>query len=112
MRGDLQPDLASDVPSLLVACQVHLAAHDQGDKLIRRGEPLVLDAVRVLRIFVVWVGAENRGARALEITEGGAAAGVEQRLNGGVRGLRRGVELRHGGQGGDAVVELARPAGE
>ena len=49
------------------------------------------------------------GAGALEIAEGGAAARIEQRLDGGVGMLGRVVDLRDVVHGCDAVVELAEP---
>jgi hypothetical protein len=48
----------------------------------------------------------------LEIAEDGAAAGVEQRLDRGVRVLRRVMDLRHVVHGGDAIVELRESAVE
>src|SRR5439155_9650238 len=65
---------------------------------------------RVLRILVAGIGAEDVGSRALEIAEGGAAPGVEQRLDGGVRMLRRVMDLRDVVHGRDAVVELRQTA--
>ena len=50
-------------------------------------EPLVVDAIGVLWILV----SRNAGAkiaRALEIAEGGATPGIDQRLDGGVRVLQ------------------------
>ncbi len=47
--------------------------------------------------------------RALEIAEGGATPGIDQRLNGGVRMRRRVADLRDVVHRGDAVVELAEP---
>ncbi len=49
-----------------------------------------------------WYG----GTRALEIAEGGTAAGIEERLDGGVRVLRRVMDLRDVVHRGDAVIEL------
>jgi hypothetical protein len=46
------------------------------DELLARGEPLFFDAEGVQRILVAGIGAENGGTRALEVAEGGAAAGV------------------------------------
>src|SRR6202041_1913638 len=94
MRRDLQTKLPPDGPGLVGGCvaEIDLAAHDHVDEAVARQvarrEPLLEDAWRVLRILV----ARNAGAeitRALEIAEGGATAGVDQRLDGGVRVRRR-----------------------
>jgi hypothetical protein len=68
VRRDLEAEAASDFPRRLGAgvTQVHLAAHDHGDELIGRREPLLLDARRVLRILIVRIGAENVGTGTLE----------------------------------------------
>ena len=55
-------------------------------------------------------GAKNVGARTLEKAEGGAAPGIEERLDGGIRVLRRVMDLRHVVHRRDAVVELAQAA--
>ena len=57
-----------------------------------------------LRILVA-----GDAAGALEIAEGGAAPGIEQRLDGGVGVLRRVMDLRDVVHRRDAVVELASP---
>ena len=76
------------------------------DELVARREPLVLDARRVVRVLVA--GASTEIPRALEITERGAAPGIEERLDRGVRVLRRVMDLRDVVHGRDAVVELAQ----
>src|SRR5262249_58344471 len=48
----------------------------------------------------------------LKITERGRACGVEQRVDGGVRVLRRMVDLQDVVHCGDAVVEVAQTAVE
>jgi hypothetical protein len=107
VRRDLQMQLAPDRPGLGVGFgpEIDLAAHDHVDELVLRGEPLLLDAERVLRVLVT-----GDTARALEIAEGGAAPGVEERLDGRVRMLGRVMDLRDVVHGGDAVVELTEPA--
>src|SRR5262245_21720953 len=100
--------MAPDDPGPLVLRKVNLAAHDHSDELVSRGEPLLLDAERILRIFVAGVGADNGGARALEIAEGGAAPGIDQGLDGGVRVLRRMVDLRDVVYRRDAIIKLAQ----
>ncbi len=83
VRRNLKTELAPDQPGLLVMRKVYLAAHDHGHELVGRGEPLLLDADRVLRILVA-----RNAARALEIAEGGAASCIHEALDGGV-GVRR-----------------------
>ena len=61
----------------------------------------LLEAEGVARIDVA-----GNAARALEIAEGGAASGIEQRLDGGIRVLRRVMDLRDVEHRGDAVIEL------
>ena len=63
--------------------KVDLAAHDHGDELVGRGEPLLLDANRVVRVLVA-----GNATRALEIAEGGAAPRIHDALDGGVGVLR------------------------
>src|SRR4030095_12149454 len=79
--GDLETELAPDVPGLRVGrfSEIDLATHDHVDKLVTRGEPLRLDAQRVLRVLV-----PGNTAGTLEIAEGGTAARIEQRPGGGV----------------------------
>ena len=107
VRRDLQTELASDLPRLRVGrlAEVHLATHDHVDQLVARGEPLVLDAHRVARILV-----PCNAAGTLEVAKGGAAAGIEQRLDRGVRVRGRMVDLRDVVHRGHAVVELRQPA--
>ena len=100
-----RPELASDLPGLLVARKVDLAAHDHGDELVARGEPLLLDADRVVRILVA-----GNASRALEIAEGGAAARIHDALDRGVGVLGRVMDLRDVVHRRDAVVELAERA--
>ena len=85
VRRNLETELAPDLPGLRVGRfpQVDLAAHDHVDELVARGEPLLLDAERILRILVA-----GDATRALEIAEGGAAPGIEEGLDGGVGVLR------------------------
>src|ERR1700675_4283475 len=106
VRRDLESELAPDGPGLLVDLRpkVDLAAHDHGNELVARGEPLPLDAERVLRIGIV----RGVASRAFEIAEGGAASRIEQGLDGGVRMLRRVMNLRYVMHGRDAVIELAQ----
>ena len=52
---------------------------------------------------------ERHFTRALEIAEGGATPGIDQRLNGSVGVRRRVTDLRDVVHRGDAVVELAEP---
>ncbi len=108
VRRDLEFELAPDRPGLLVDLrpEIDLAAHDHGDELIGRGEPLLVDAERVLRIGVV----RRIGSGSLEIAEGGAASRIEQGLDGGVRMLRRVMNLRDVVHRRDAVIELAESA--
>jgi len=108
MRRNLEPELAPDLPGLLVVRKVDLAAHDHGDELVGRGEPLLLDADSVVRILVAGIAADNSGTRALEIAEGGTAPGIEQCLDGGVRVLGRVMDLRDVVHRRDAVIELAQ----
>ena len=75
------------------------------NELVARGEPLLLDAARVVRILVA-----RDGARALEIAERGAAPRIGERLDGGVRVLGRVMDLRDVVHRGDAAVELAEAA--
>src|SRR5206468_3198647 len=105
MRRNLKTELASDLPGVLVARKVDLAAHDQGDELVARGEPLLLDADRV-----VWIFVAGHGPRALEIAEGGAAARIHDALDRGVRVLGRVMDLRDVVYRRDAVIELAERA--
>ena len=65
-----------------------------------------MDAERVLRIRVV----RGVASRAFEIAEGGAASGIEQGLDGGVRVLRRVMDLRYVVHRRDAIIELAQRA--
>src|SRR6266700_1276266 len=108
VRRDLEAELAPDGPGLLICLRpkVDLAAHDHGDELVARGEPFLMDAERVLRIGVV----RRVASRALEIAEGGAASGIEQGLYGGVRVLRRVMNLRYVVHRRDSIIELAQRA--
>src|SRR5450755_3114705 len=108
VRRDLEAKLAPDRPGLLIdrSPEVDFAAHDHGHELVARGEPLPMDAERVLRISIV----RGIGAGALEIAEGGAAPRVKQRLDGGVRVLRRVMDLRDVVHRRDAIIELAERA--
>src|SRR5690349_21104889 len=113
VRRNLQTELAPDRPGLRVdrRPEVDLAAHDHRDELVGRGEVLLFDARRILRVSIVdWVAA--RGARALEVAEGGATSRVEERLDGGVGVLRRVVDLRDIVDCCDAIVELTEPSKE
>src|SRR6185369_12271380 len=78
MRRHLQAELATDFPGVVGAlrAEIDLAAHDHVDELVAGGEPLLLDAPRVERILIA-----GNPAGALEVAEGGAAPGVEQRLD-------------------------------
>ena len=107
-RSSCAPDLPGLVGRRIA--KIDLAAHDHVNELVARGEPLLLDARRVVRILVAGIGAEDVGTRALEIAEGGAAPGIEQGLDGGVRVLRRVMDLRDVVHRRDAVVELRQAA--
>src|SRR5437764_3639904 len=91
---NLQAELAPDRPGLRVGRrpEIDFAAHDHGDELVRRGEVLLFDTDGILWVGIVG-GVTAWRPRALEIAEGGAASGIEQRLNGGVGMLRRVVDL-------------------
>src|SRR5262249_42875269 len=111
VRRNLQTELAPDRPGLRVdrRPKVDLAPHDHSDELVGRGEVLLFDADRILRVCIVgWVAA--RGARALEVAEGGTTSRVEERLDGGVGVLWCVVDLRDIMDCCDAVVELAQPS--
>ncbi len=112
VRRDLETEVSTDRPGLLGRRipEIDLAAHDHMDELVRGGEPLRFDAGGVLRILVAGIGAENVRARAFEIAEGGAASGVEQRLDGSVGMRGRVMDLRDVVHRGDAVIELGEPA--
>src|SRR5215831_7243661 len=71
VRRNLQTELASDRPGP----EVNLTAHDHCDELVGRGEVLLFDADRILRVRIVG-GVAARGARALEVAEGGATSRV------------------------------------
>src|ERR1700681_4805894 len=88
---NLETERSPDLPGLCVgrSAKVDLAAHDHGDELVARGEPLLLDADRVARILVA-----GNAARALEIAEGGAASRIEEGIDGGVGVRRRVMDLR------------------
>src|SRR5215469_4478523 len=77
MCRNLEVEVASDVPSVLVTGQVNLAAHYHGHELVGRGEPLLLDAGCVVRILVARIGAQDSGTRTLKITKGGPTPGIE-----------------------------------
>src|SRR6266581_4164118 len=104
MRRNLEPELAPDVPGLLVARKVDLAAHDHADELVARAKPLLLHADRDLRIRIVRVGRES----ARERVEGGAALRIEERLDRGGGVVGRVMDLRDVVYRGDAVIELAQ----
>ena len=59
--------------------------------------------------YCVSRNASAKITRALEIAKGGATPRIDQRLDGGVRVLRRVTDLRDVVHRGDAVVELAKP---
>jgi len=98
---DHQVELAPDRPGVLETRKVDLAAHDHGDELIVRGKELPFDAARIGRVLVA-----GNIARALEITERGAASRVLDALDCGVRVRGRVMNLRDVMHGRDAVVEL------
>ena len=92
MRRNLEAELAPDRPGLVGGRipKIDLAAHDHVDEPVAREvvrrEPLVVDAIRVLRILVAR-NASAKITRALEIAEGGATPRIDQRLDGSVRVL-------------------------
>jgi hypothetical protein len=102
---NLQTELATDHPGLLVTRQIDLAAHNHRDKLVGRGKVLVIDAGCVLGVFIC--GRVVRSGT-LEIAEGRAAPRIEQGLDGGVGVLGRVMDLRDVVNRRDAVVELAQ----
>ena len=104
MRRNLQAELAPDRPGLRVGRQVDLAAHDHGDELVGRREPLLLDAGRISRVLVA-----GNATGALEIAEGGAAPRIDERLDGSIRVRGRVMDLRDVVHRGDAVIELGEP---
>ena len=80
------------------------------DELIAGREPLLLNSRGVSWILVAGVSPDHRSTRAFEKAEGGAPPGIEQRLDGRVRMLRRVVDLGHVVHSGHAVVELRQSA--
>jgi hypothetical protein len=106
VRRNLQAELAPDRPGLFVdiSPKVDLAAQYHRDELVGRGEILRFDAERILRIGVAsWVASS-----AFKIAERGAAASIEQGLDGSVGMLRGVMDLRDIVDRRDAVVEAAQ----
>src|SRR5258708_19744469 len=93
MRRDLEPELAPDLPSFLVARKVDLAAHDHGDELVGRREPLFLDADRVVRVLVAGIAADNGGPPALEKPESRTTPRIEPGLDAATPLLPRALDL-------------------
>ena len=97
--------------------EVDLTAHDHVDEPVAREidvlapEPLIDDALGVLRIGIPRRVDDNPLAGALEIAECRTASRIDQRLDGHVRVLGRVMNLRDVVHCGDAVVEL-RESGE
>jgi hypothetical protein len=77
VQRDLQVELAPDLPHLLVALDIDLAAHDHAQKLVVGGEILLPDAARAAGMLLAFPPA-------FEIAEDAAAARVAQSLDGGV----------------------------
>ena len=107
VRRDLEAELAADRPGLAVGRlpEIDLAAHDHVDEFVARREP-----ARLMRVASVGYWFPGNAAGAFEIAEHGAAAGIDQRLDGGIGVLRRVMDLRNVVDGRDAVVELREPA--
>jgi hypothetical protein len=105
MQRDLQVELAPDLPHLLVALDIDLAAHDHAQKLVVGGEILLPDAARAAGMLLAVPPA-------FEIAEDAAAARVAQSLDGGVGMLGGMVDLAHVHHGRHARIQLRKPAVE
>ena len=77
MQGDRQAEFAPDLPRLLIAWQVDLAAHEHAEQLVGRRKMLFTKARGVAGIF-------RLVAPTLEIAEYGAASGCMEPLDRGV----------------------------
>src|SRR5690606_13778614 len=86
VQGNREAKLATDLPGLLVAGDVDLAAHHHRKQLVLGREVLLLQPPGVAGIFQLV-------APALEIAEDRTAARILERLDGGIRVLRRMVYL-------------------
>ena len=71
---------------------------------------MLVDADGVVGVFVAGIRPQHCVARALEIAERRAAPGIEQRLDGRIRMLRRVMDLRHVVHRRHAIIELAQAA--
>src|SRR5260370_40381390 len=107
MRRNLETEMAPDLPGLLVARKVNFAAHDPGGELVARGEPLLLDADRVVRILILGAVTDTR---ALAIAEGGATPRIHHSRDRGVGVRGRVMDLRDVVHRRDTVIELAERA--
>ena len=103
MQGDRQAQFAPDLPRVLVARQIDLAAHEHAEQLVGRGEMLLADASRVAGIFRLL-------APALEIAEYGPAAGRTESLDRRVGMFRRMMDLADVHHRGHAGVDLRNAA--